>query len=240
MSQSTETLLKQLKNPFDPKFVKWRVGATNKDKTKGIALAYIDSREVAKRLDDVMGLNGWKKKLTGIDGGFTCEVSLKINDEWVGKENAAGNTKVEPIKGGASDAFKRSAADWGVGRYLYYLPNVWVEIKPVGNSYALAVSPEQLADSLPDWAKPGAVEDWQTVAEMEATLSSGADDLDVNELIDNVDRIRAAKSSEELDQIVEAFEADDRVVLANQISAKKRELLHDEEINSDSSTSPSA
>lgn len=235
MSQATETLLKQLKNPFDPKFVKWRVGATNADKTKGIALAYIDSREVAKRLDDVMGLDGWQKKLVGVDGGFTCAVLLKINDEWVGKENAAGNTKVEPLKGGASDAFKRAAADWGVGRYLYYLPNVWVPIKQQGNSYVLAEIPE-----LPDWAKPGKVEDWQDVAEMEAAINSGADDLNVDVIVDNVDRIRAAQSTEELDQIVENIPADDRVVLANQIAAKKRELLHDEKINTDSSTSPSA
>jgi hypothetical protein len=45
MSRATQdAMLKQLKQPFDPKFVKWRVGATNSDKTKGIALAYIDSR----------------------------------------------------------------------------------------------------------------------------------------------------------------------------------------------------
>lgn len=51
MSRETQdTMLKQLKNPFDPKFVKWRVGATNPDKSKGIALAYIDSREVKKGL----------------------------------------------------------------------------------------------------------------------------------------------------------------------------------------------
>ena len=44
LSQSCEAMLRQLKNPFDAKFVKVRVGATNKDKTKGIALFYIDAR----------------------------------------------------------------------------------------------------------------------------------------------------------------------------------------------------
>ena len=53
--QSNEAMLKQLKDPFDPRFVKVRVGAMSKDKKKGIALFYIDSREIQKRLDEVCG-----------------------------------------------------------------------------------------------------------------------------------------------------------------------------------------
>ena len=144
-----DTMLKQLKEPFDQKFIKWRLGATNKDKTKGIALAYIDSREVMKRLDDVCGMANWQATYKPVDGGFICELSIWVVDRWVTKSNAAGNTKVEAIKGGASDALKRAAAVWGVGRYLYYLPNVWVAIKQQGSSYVLAELPE-----LPEWATP--------------------------------------------------------------------------------------
>lgn len=236
ITEAEKTLLKQLKEPFDPKFVKWRVGATNADKTKGIALAYIDSREVMKRLDDVCGIGNWQDRLVPIDKGFVCEIDVWIKDRWVTRSNAAGYTQVEPVKGGASDALKRAAATWGVGRYLYYLPNVWVEIKPAGKSYVLAETPE-----LPDWAMPGAKsERWEDIAEMEADANSGADDLDVATVIDHVDKIRAAKSSQELDAIVAEMPADDKVVLANQIAAKKRELLHDEEIDPDSSQRPSA
>lgn len=171
MTKDVESaLLAQLKNPFDPRFVKWRIGSTSKDKTKGIALAYIDSREVMKRLDDVCGVAGWQAHYKEVNGGFICELSIKIGNDWITKSNAAGNTKVEPIKGGASDALKRAAAVWGVGRYLYYLPNVWVPIKPQGNSYVLAETPE-----LPEWALPSRVERWEDVAELEATANSGAD-----------------------------------------------------------------
>ena len=52
-------MLEKLKEPFEPKFIKWRVGATNGDKTSGIALAYIDSREVMKRLDEAVGYDRW-------------------------------------------------------------------------------------------------------------------------------------------------------------------------------------
>lgn len=161
-SQSADVLLAQLKNPFNPNQLKWRVGATNKEKTKGIALAYLDAREVMKRLDDVCGPDRWQTKLTRTGEGFTCEIGIKFDTEWVWKSNSAGDTKVEPIKGGSSDAFKRAAAVWGVGRYLYYLPNVWVAIDEYKK---LKEIPE-----LPDWAKTRNVERWEDIAELEADL----------------------------------------------------------------------
>lgn len=232
MKDSHKTLLKQLKQPFDPKFVKWRVGATNESKTKGIALAYIDSREVQKRLDDVMGLGGWQVRYIPVDKGFICELDLLIDDRWVTKSNTAGYTTVDPIKGGGSDALKRAASAWGVGRYLYYLPNVWVDIKPAGKSYALAEIPQ-----LPDWALPTSnIERWEDVAELEADSSSGADSAEVLDVVvDNIDNIRAAKTVEDLDTLVNAMSSDERVLLVNQIQAKRRELIHESEINSDNS-----
>lgn len=135
----------QLKQPFDPKVVHWRVGATTQDKSKGIALAYVDARDVMKRLDEVCGDN-WQ-----CDYPFEgcCRIGIKINDEWVWRSNGAGETDVEGEKGRYSDAFKRAAVLWGVGRYLYYLPNEWVELKPQGHSHVLARQP-----SLPTWALP--------------------------------------------------------------------------------------
>jgi hypothetical protein len=226
-----DTLLKQLKNPFDPKFVKWRIGSTNSDKTKGQAVAYIDVREVKKRLDDVCGLAGWQDKYVPLDGGLICELSIFVEGNWITKSDAAGNTKVEPIKGGASDALKRAASTWGIGRYLYYLPKVWVPIRQQGKSYVLTQTPE-----LPEWALPNSnIERWEDIAEMEADMTSGEDEqVDADALIDNVDRIRSAQTSIELDEVIAALAADDKVILANQINAKRRVLLHEEKINSNS------
>jgi hypothetical protein len=162
MSRAAEdTLLKQLKNPFEPKFIKWRVGQTSKDKTKATALAYLDAREVMKRLDDVCGVGGWSDKIIEINNGFVCELSIKMPDgTWVTKSDAADQTDIEGIKGGASSALKRAAAVWGIGRYLYYLPRVWVAYEEKYKQ--LSVIPE-----LPDWALPNRVERWEDVAEME-------------------------------------------------------------------------
>lgn len=181
MSRATQdALLKQLKDPFDPRFIKWRAGQTNKDKTKATALAYLDAREVEKRLDDVMGAGGWSDKIIEINGGFTCELSLLIDGTWVTKSDAADKTDIEGIKGGASSALKRAAAKWGVGRYLYYLPKVWV-------TYDSTYKQLKEIPELPDWALPNShIPRWEDVAELE--LAKTIDQLEEsdNDITENV------------------------------------------------------
>jgi len=127
--------LDDLKKPFDPALISWRVGATTKDKDKGIALAYIDARDVMERLDEVCGIDMWQCRYP-FKG--CCEIGIYSEDEWVWKSNGAGETQVEADKGQYSDAFKRAAVMWGVGRYLYDVQNTWVKLKPQGRSYAIA------------------------------------------------------------------------------------------------------
>ena len=49
----SEIDLSKLREPFPPSEIECRVGATNSDKTKGIALPYITNRAEQNRLDDV-------------------------------------------------------------------------------------------------------------------------------------------------------------------------------------------
>ena len=118
----------RLSEPFPPSLVSWRVGSMNKDKTKGMALAYIDARDVMRRLDDVCGPAGWQARYPHANGKTICEIGLCINGEWVWKANGAGDTDIEAEKGAISDAFKRAAVMWGIGRYLYDLPSPWVAV----------------------------------------------------------------------------------------------------------------
>lgn len=139
-------ILEQLKAPFPPDAISWRVGATNKDKTKGIALAYIDARDVMRRFDEVCGLD-WQCRYSHVtDKGVVCEIGIKIDGEWRWRSNGAGETDVEGEKGAMSDAMKRAAVLWGVGRYLYDLPNEWVELDEYKR---LKRTP-----TLPKWATP--------------------------------------------------------------------------------------
>lgn len=123
-----------LKAPFEPSAISWRVGNTNAKKlgvkpweaTKGSALAYIDARDVMRRLDAVVGMENWQCKYP-FQG--CCELSIRIGGEWITKSNLAGETQVEAEKGQASDAFKRAAVLWGVGQYLYDLPFIWIDLQ---------------------------------------------------------------------------------------------------------------
>lgn len=166
---SQHALLEQLKEPFDPKFVKWRVGQVNKKGDSALALPYLDAREVYKRLDDVCGVGGWQDKIIELKSGFICELSILIDGTWVTKTDAADFTDIEAIKGGASSAVKRAAAVWGIGRYLYYLPVIWTPTKVLYTKkngdpvYGLAQQP-----LLPKWAVPGEqLKRWEEVAEEE-------------------------------------------------------------------------
>jgi hypothetical protein len=132
--------LQQLRAPFPPERVSWRVGSTNKEKTKGLALAYIDSRDVQDRLDDVMGPENWQNRFPHANGKTVCEIGLRLGGEWVWKSDGAGDTDVEAEKGALSDAFKRAAVKWGVGRFLYDVDSPWVEIEPAGKSYKIKES----------------------------------------------------------------------------------------------------
>jgi len=132
---------KKLREPFPPELISWRVGATNrksKEKNpslvlKGIALAYIDARDVMARLDSVCGPENWQNSHPHANGKTSCRIGIKINNEWIWKENGAGDSAMDAEKGAFSDSFKRAAVLWGIGQYLYDVANIWVELDDFGN-----------------------------------------------------------------------------------------------------------
>lgn len=155
--------LEDLKQPFPADKVHWRVGATNKKKfsggnakeKKGIALAYIDARDVMERLDEVVGMGNWQCEYP-FPG--CCRIGINVHQEqlpistnWVWKSNGAGETDVEGQKGQYSDAFKRAAVLWGIGQYLYDLENIWVVLDDYWGI------PKGKMPKLPNWALPGDV-----------------------------------------------------------------------------------
>lgn len=128
--------IKKLQEFFPETNIKWKITATTQDKSKGLAVPYIDTRTIQRRLDDVLGVNGWKTSYREIEGGFICSLSLKLEDQWITKEDGADKTDYEKIKGGISSAFKRAASNcFGIGRYIYDIPSQWIKIKKQGKFY---------------------------------------------------------------------------------------------------------
>lgn len=108
--------------------VHWRAQTLKADGTSALALAYIDARDVMDRLDSVLGPENWQDRYTETPKGrLLCTLALRIDGEWIEKQDGAGDTDVEGDKGAISDALKRTAVKWGIGRYLYALPATWAE-----------------------------------------------------------------------------------------------------------------
>lgn len=98
-------------------------------KVYAICLLYKDARVDMEILDEVFGSMNWQRKHTRDNAN--CIISVWDNDKklWVEKEDTGKESFSEAEKGLASDSFKRSGFNWGIGRELYTAPFIWFELK---------------------------------------------------------------------------------------------------------------
>ena len=139
-SMNYEEIIRRLREPFNSREIEWKIQVTSQDKQRGMAVAYMDARAVQKRLDETVGPFNWKNVYSlWHDNSQICGISIFYDErkEWVTKFDGAENSDFEPIKGGLSDSFKRAASVWGIGRYLYEMEGVWVEIEARGKSFVI-------------------------------------------------------------------------------------------------------
>lgn len=90
-------------------------------------VAYIDARQVMDVLDEVMGPENWQDHYQEVAGNVYCDLSLRVNNTWITKSDCGSQSNFEAEKGQASDAFKRAAVKWGIGRFLYSMASVRVK-----------------------------------------------------------------------------------------------------------------
>ena len=125
-----------------------------------MVLAYVTNRAIMERLDSVVGPENWKNEFKEWMGtSVLCGISIKIENEWVTKWDGAEQTDIEATKGGLSSAMKRSAVQWGIGRYLYNLDATMATILEHGEHYQSAKQGKYEAfrwnaPILPKWALP--------------------------------------------------------------------------------------
>lgn len=179
--------LNDLSLPFPLEDIEWRVSQSGRG-DRGIwckVLAYITARAIQKRLDDVCGPENWRNeepRIINVNGksAFVCGISIRVENEWVTKWDVAEPTNIEPAKGGFSGAMKRAGAQWGIGRYLYYLDETWADVadkQPEGsrkwNRAKLSVELGRdkfcwKSPSLPGWALPKEPEHEVTVEDLDS------------------------------------------------------------------------
>lgn len=119
-------LLARLAEPFPIDQLKWRAGATNKDKTKAIALAYAEPRAYEDRLNTVCP-GAWQVDFQPWgENRIICR--LTIHDVTRSSTGEAGDSNPD-ISGTSAEAqsLKRASSKFKLGRYLYDLPTTWVD-----------------------------------------------------------------------------------------------------------------
>lgn len=163
-----QEILSQLAAPFPADEVGVFPVKLSNDKKKALPAFYVDNRAVQRRLDETCVWELEEPK-PGPDGGLIqgIRVLVLIADEyrWLTRWDGATNTKMGnqddsdfEVKGGLSNAMRRAAVQWGVGRYLYAAskhPTVarYQEL----NQYKQFVKPPQMPkEFLPNGAKGAA------------------------------------------------------------------------------------
>jgi hypothetical protein len=141
-----------LAEPFAADEVEWKPQSVSKAGNKALAICYIDSRAVMDRLDDVVGPGAWQDTYEILpDGCAVCRLQLLIAGVWVEKADVGGPSDQKDAgdkrKASFSDALKRAAVKWGVGRYLYRLGGQWVD-------YDADRKQLKAIPALPAWALP--------------------------------------------------------------------------------------
>ena len=151
-----------LEVPFDPSAIEWRVINTSKvnGSQRGQVIPYADQRAYSDRLNALFSPAGWTRKYsvhtsasfqrdrdqkTTAKVFVTCDLTIfgigshsATGEGWAADENAGTAAEAQ--------AFKRSCACFGLGRYLYYFTGTWVDL---GERKRPKTTP-----SLPGWATP--------------------------------------------------------------------------------------
>ena len=150
IAPGVDALTQALAEPFDPPEVRFKPQVVSGN--RAMAIAYVDARVIQDRLDEVLGVAGWQDEYEVLpDGGVVCRLRLHLGDQWVAKMDVGGPSE-QPDEGDRrkaafSDALKRAAVKFGIGRYLYRLPAQWVDYDPQKRQFVRT-------PKLPPWALP--------------------------------------------------------------------------------------
>lgn len=132
---TTKTIWDQLVEPFPADVVKSRQGPKQHEgacqkqygqcQQRHMMLSYVDARDVAERLDAVLTPAGWDFEAKAVPATNVVHGMLRIradDDAHVWREDHGypnSDDDAEPLKSATSDALKRCAVMFGIGRHLY-------------------------------------------------------------------------------------------------------------------------
>jgi len=114
----------KLCKPFARALIELKPGAITKDQSRALSMPFVDSRAYQTRLDRVVGPEGWSVEYRPLsDRAVLCRLTiLGVTREDVGECNASDENAATSA---VAQSFKRACSAFGLGRYLYNLPQIW-------------------------------------------------------------------------------------------------------------------
>lgn len=94
-------------------------------------LLYKDARVDQNILDETVGCLNWQRRHTRDNANCIVSIWDDEKKQWIEKEDTGTESFTEAEKGLASDSFKRSCFNWGIGRELYTAPFIWVDASKI-------------------------------------------------------------------------------------------------------------
>jgi len=134
MNTKLDEILQELQQPFRPSDVYWKPGSVSKEGTKALALPYATLRAYQQRLDTICG-GDWSVTYTPWGDRIICHLTLHgvIRSSTGEADNQQERSEIaggSPRGAAEAQAFKRACSMFGLGRYLYHMPNLWVAYDP--------------------------------------------------------------------------------------------------------------
>ncbi len=137
-SATSDQVMAALASPFENHEIHYKPAVVSGN--RALAIPYVDARAIQDRLDLVLGLSHWKDEYECLaDGSVICRLSIRVDEEWIVKVDVGGPSdqpdEGDRRKAAFSDALKRAAVKFGIGRYLYRQTPQWLDFDPVRKQF---------------------------------------------------------------------------------------------------------
>jgi hypothetical protein len=128
MPKTHEAIQAELTKPFPPEVVQWRPGKTTQDKSRAMGLAYVESREYIRRLNDAAG-SDWEDDYAASIGEGRVVVVCRLTVAGVTRtgDGECESTDRNAMTSASAQAFKRACVKHSLGMDLYDLPKTWAD-----------------------------------------------------------------------------------------------------------------
>lgn len=132
--QELQRILDELRKPFHPSHVSWKPGAVKGE--RALALAYADLRAYMNRLDEVCGTDWSVTYDPWGEDRIICRLTIMdLQRSSIGESDKESERSEIGGTVAEAQAFKRAAAMFGLGRYLYNLPTGWADYDPATKKF---------------------------------------------------------------------------------------------------------